>query len=206
VRRKPVEQRRQELIAAATEVIGEVGIQGATTRAIVARAGMPLASFHYAFESREALFAACIDVLIDQDAVLLSQVHITEADVDSATEAALRSFANLVREQWRVQRAHYELSFHAQQHPDLVAVAARYRSQANVLVRRLLGELKPGWPLDAPAVADLVTLVLTVTDGMTSAYIRFQDDAELERAVRIGAAVIVRAIDEAGHQLNATRR
>lgn len=203
MRRKPVEQRRQELISAATEVIGEVGIEGATTRAIVARAGMSLASFHYAFESREALFAACITVLIEQEADVFSDFHVDSVDPDVAAVTALEKFATWTRTRWRLHRAHYDLSFHAQQHPDLVEVVARYRQQATDLVARLLAELRPDWPLDHPAITDLVTLVLMITDGMTAAYIRFQNDAELHRAVRVGAAAIVAAVAQVDREFGA---
>ncbi|MBD0023657.1 TetR family transcriptional regulator [Gordonia pseudamarae] len=53
--RMPVEQRRKALVEAAFEVIAERSAEGATTRTICSHAGMPLASFHYAFESRDDL-------------------------------------------------------------------------------------------------------------------------------------------------------
>lgn len=56
--RIPVEERREALIDAAFRVIGEQGLSRASTRAIVAEAGMSLASFHYAFESRDQLLEA----------------------------------------------------------------------------------------------------------------------------------------------------
>ena len=48
--RTPVDVRRRELIAAALRVVASRGLHEASTRAIVAEAGMSLASFHYAFE------------------------------------------------------------------------------------------------------------------------------------------------------------
>ncbi len=53
--RMPVEDRRKALVEAAFEVIAEHGVENATTRSICSHAGMPLASFHYAFESRDDL-------------------------------------------------------------------------------------------------------------------------------------------------------
>ena len=47
--------RRGEIVQAALRVIADQGMQGATTRAIVAEANMPLASFHYAFASRDEM-------------------------------------------------------------------------------------------------------------------------------------------------------
>ena len=51
--RIPAAQRRDALIGAALQVVADRGVAAATTRAIVAEAGMSLASFHYAFESRD---------------------------------------------------------------------------------------------------------------------------------------------------------
>ncbi len=53
--RMPVEDRRKAPVEAAFEVIAEHGVENATTRSICSHAGMPLASFHYAFESRDDL-------------------------------------------------------------------------------------------------------------------------------------------------------
>jgi AcrR family transcriptional regulator len=59
--RMSVEERREALIEAAYRVIADHGVEGATTRRVCAQAKMPLASFHYAFESRMALLTAVID-------------------------------------------------------------------------------------------------------------------------------------------------
>ena len=45
--------RREALIEAALRVMERDGLTAGTTRAIVAEAGMSLASFHYAFSSRD---------------------------------------------------------------------------------------------------------------------------------------------------------
>ena len=57
--RLAVAERREALIEAALRVTEREGLAGGTTRAIVAEAGMSLASFHYAFSSREEL-PACL--------------------------------------------------------------------------------------------------------------------------------------------------
>ena len=60
VTRIPAAERRSALIEAALRVVARNGLAQATTRAIVAEAGMSLASFHYVFDSRDEL----IDELI----------------------------------------------------------------------------------------------------------------------------------------------
>lgn len=70
--RMPVEVRRTALIEAALRVAASRGLHETTTRAIVAEAGMTLASFHYAFESRDELIDRLIlDVLAGEEKTVL---------------------------------------------------------------------------------------------------------------------------------------
>lgn len=55
-----METRRDLLVQAAFRVIAEHGVEAATTRRISAAASMSLASFHYAFESRDELLAELV--------------------------------------------------------------------------------------------------------------------------------------------------
>ncbi|MEU6192289.1 TetR/AcrR family transcriptional regulator [Streptomyces sp. NPDC047061] len=53
----PADERRIQLIQAASRVISRQGVNGATTRAITTEAGAPQAILHYAFGTKDALFA-----------------------------------------------------------------------------------------------------------------------------------------------------
>lgn len=59
------EQARQQLIAAAIEMFGEYGIQGATTRDIAQRAGHNIAAITYYFHSKEGLYLAVAQWIAD---------------------------------------------------------------------------------------------------------------------------------------------
>ncbi|CAI2441276.1 transcriptional regulator CecR [Serratia liquefaciens] len=59
------EQARQQLIAAAIEMFGEYGIQGATTRDIAQRAGHNIAAITYYFNSKEGLYLAVAQWIAD---------------------------------------------------------------------------------------------------------------------------------------------
>lgn len=58
--------RRQDFVEAAVKVIAEHGAAGATTRRIAAAAGSPLASLHYVFHTKDDLFLAVFDSLLEQ--------------------------------------------------------------------------------------------------------------------------------------------
>ena len=70
--RIPASERRAALVEAALRVVSRNGIAQATTRAIVAEAGMSLASFHYAFDSRDELIDELITTVVarEQQAVI----------------------------------------------------------------------------------------------------------------------------------------
>src|SRR5687767_6056215 len=55
--------RRAELLQAALRVMSRDGVAAGTTRAIVAEAGMPLATFHYCFRSRNELLRELITLV-----------------------------------------------------------------------------------------------------------------------------------------------
>lgn len=61
--RIPAAERRADLVAAAVRVIAAHGVDGATTRRIAEAANAPLATLHYCFATKEALFAAVFEYL-----------------------------------------------------------------------------------------------------------------------------------------------
>lgn len=56
---------RRQLIAAAVEMFGEYGLQGATTRDIAQRAGQNIAAITYYFNSKEGLYLAVAQWIAD---------------------------------------------------------------------------------------------------------------------------------------------
>ncbi len=59
------EQARQQLLAAAIELFGELGVKGATTRDIALRAGQNIAAITYYFGSKEGLYQAVAQWIAD---------------------------------------------------------------------------------------------------------------------------------------------
>ncbi|OVZ94829.1 transcriptional regulator [Yersinia frederiksenii] len=59
------EQARQQLIQAATELFGEQGLKGATTREIAQRADQNIAAITYYFNSKEGLYLAVAQQITD---------------------------------------------------------------------------------------------------------------------------------------------
>lgn len=59
-------ERTERILAAAEQVFAETGFAGATTAAVAVRAGVPKATVHYYFATKEDLYRAVIDRVIVQ--------------------------------------------------------------------------------------------------------------------------------------------
>lgn len=59
-------ERTERILAAAEQVFAETGFAGATTAAVALRAGVPKATVHYYFATKEDLYRAVIDRVIVQ--------------------------------------------------------------------------------------------------------------------------------------------
>ncbi|MHB9798743.1 TetR/AcrR family transcriptional regulator [Pseudomonas sp. MT3] len=80
------EERRQDFIEATIKVIAEHGIANATTRRIAAAADSPLASLHYVFHTKEDLFYAVYESLINLPQQSLGQAPAGATPAESVGE------------------------------------------------------------------------------------------------------------------------
>jgi AcrR family transcriptional regulator len=83
---------RAALLAAAREVFGEQGYQGATVRAIAARAGVDAAMVNHWFGGKQGLFSAILELPFDPS-ILIDRV--TAGSVDTIAERVLHTFITL---------------------------------------------------------------------------------------------------------------
>lgn len=185
-------QRRAALVEAAIEVIAESGIAGATTRAVTDRAGMPLASFHYVFVSREALFEACLDQVISWEAEVFAAFEFTDGDIVARTHQVLHHLATMIREQPGIQLSLYHLLFHAQRRPEMAWVVDQYQTRTRELIGAMVTDAFASTPgrLSPSQLDRVVSLAVAVTAGMTTGYLRDRDAAELDRIVEVTALSI----------------
>lgn len=78
---------RERILAAAATEFEEHGYDGATTRAIAARAGVDAAAIHHHFGTKSDLFAAVIDIPIRPDRAL---PEILDGPIDKVGERIVR--------------------------------------------------------------------------------------------------------------------
>ncbi|MFT4125983.1 MAG: TetR family transcriptional regulator [Gordonia sp. (in: high G+C Gram-positive bacteria)] len=121
-------ERRSALVEAAYRVIADHGVEGATTRRICAFADMPLASFHYAFESRTALLRAVMDTAVPSDINAMLETVSAEpgpggragiALMEATMRTQLDAFSALLTADPGRLQATVALGIYAHNHPEL---------------------------------------------------------------------------------------
>jgi TetR/AcrR family transcriptional regulator, regulator of biofilm formation and stress response len=115
-------QRRDALLAAAVQVVGERGVAGTTHRAVTERAKVPLATVSYYFSSIDELIAEALTVFVKQRAEEMALPK------DRAAEAAPADVAEWYAEQvMNLEKgkrlAFYEVLLNAARTPELQEAA-----------------------------------------------------------------------------------
>lgn len=181
-------QRRVELVSAATRVINRQGVHAATTRAIVAEADMPLASFHYVFHSRNELIRELIASVVDRERQVALQTVQPGRDIRTTVRAALQAYFDLVAADPPREQAMFELTQYAlrtEGFGDLPpAQYESYRRAAGDLLRAGAASAGISWRLPVDEVA---RLVVTFTDGLTLGWLADRDDAAAGRIMDVAA-------------------
>ena len=189
--------RRAALIDAAVRVIARSGLAAATTRAIVAEAGMPLGSFHYAFDSRDDLLAAVIDTVTGQEhdaavAALPGDGSSSDSLADTLRHGLDRYLDLLVADPQREQ-ALLELSLYAlRQNPPTSQPSDQYRAYYRAAEHSLdLAATACGREWSVP-LARAARLLVTLTDGITSTWLADRDTDAARESVVFAAEALAR--------------
>ncbi|MGJ0117808.1 TetR/AcrR family transcriptional regulator [Williamsia sp. MIQD14] len=205
----PVDQRRDRLVEAAFRVVADHGVDAATTRRICAEAGMSLASFHYAFDSRAALLEALVVAgLSSEDSAVHAVLATTDGaqDTDSAdrpvVEELLRGgltgyLDSVVVDPGREQ-AMMALTHYARRTPGLEALAARtYERYYHLATRALTAAAEASGRRWRTPPAELAPVVVAATDGLTAAYLTTGDLVNARRIVDACVTVLLTHLEPA---------
>lgn len=165
-RRRDPEARRREIVAAAAELIVEVGADGITHRMVAARAGVPLGSTTQHFDTLDDLRSAALRALADEVDARLDGVRIALAE-RGTTPAVIADLIGDGLDDARAVKADRAVVTAAVHDP-------RLRELARHLSEQLVGLLEPAYGVDR------ATAAMIFIDGvMWSTQIR---DTTLERA------------------------
>jgi AcrR family transcriptional regulator len=186
--RLTVTERRSALLQAALRVIATRGVAAATTRAIVAEAGMPLASFHYAFRSRDEMMRELISLVVESGSVAVVSALRQDSDIRSAIRDGLQGYLEHVRADPGHEQVMFELMQYALRTDGLEGLAAEqyamyHRSATGILEA---GAESAGVAWSVP-IGDVARRVVTITDGVTLAWLADRNDDAANRVLDIAA-------------------
>ncbi len=144
------EQRRAALLAAATELLAEQGIDGVTLGAVGAAAGIARSSVYQYFDSAPALIAAVVEDVMPRAGAQLAEA-MASADspwgrvdafvvsvLDTATDATHRSLRALEHSQLPPECLARVAELHREQYQPLAAALIQLGAQEPELVMRFV--------------------------------------------------------------------
>lgn len=167
------EQRRQDFVEAAVEVIAAHGVSGATTRRIADAAQAPLATLHYCFHTKEELFVA---VFQKQNEGMAERLEVEEgAGLEKAALEILASSAEWYIDNPRYARAQFDLFLWATRqggdHTELASEIIEWYIQRFVDAFDRAADAD-----DDPTLAlPLANFLLSTLDGVTLEWCAHQD-------------------------------
>lgn len=189
--RIPAPERRAALAAAARTVIARDGLAAASTRAIVAEAGMPLASFHYAVASRDELLRDVVELVVADEGTAAATFLATASTPREAIKLALTGYLDHVKSDPGNEQAMFELTQYALRTSQLADLPAEQYRTYHALAAELLeagaAALHIEWSIPVP---DLARLLVTLTDGLTLVWLADRDDAAAARAIDHAAEAV----------------
>ena len=191
--RIPVADRRTALVQAALRVVARDGVAAATTRRIVAEAGMPLASFHYVFASRDELMGELIEAAVageqrDLDPLLAA---VTDADARAMRDvlrAGLQHYFDGVRADPDREKAMLELTQWALREPGFEPLARRQYARYHQLAAHAAAEAArlTGSSWTRP-IEEVARILVAFTDGLTVGWLVTRDDAAAAATMDVAA-------------------
>lgn len=189
--RIPVADRRTALIQAALRVVARDGVAAATTRRIVAEAGMPLASFHYVFASRDALMAELIEAAVESEQRDFAPTFVGDVGalgMRDAIRAGLQRYLDGVRADPDREKAMFELTQWALREPGFASLArrqyARYHEVAALAAQEVARLTGSEW---RRPLAEVARILVAFTDGLTIAWLVTRDDAAASAMMDVAA-------------------
>ena len=178
--------RRQDFVEAAVKVIAEHGAAGATTRRIAAEAGSPLATQNYEFHTKDDLFLAVFDSLLEQT------MGPAPDEVRTLPLGELAAWQLRVGMQWLVRhpayaRAQAELFYWAMNNNRQLAVEPYKLSLRNALA--ILAEAT-GDRFERSLLERVARLNLVLVDGLLTAWFAFDDLERLQADIDAACAAV----------------
>ncbi|MFJ4371320.1 TetR/AcrR family transcriptional regulator [Pseudomonas japonica] len=174
--RMGAELRRQDFIEATVKVIAEHGVANATTRRIAAAADSPLASLHYVFHTKDELFYAVYESLINMPQESLQHAPKGTTAAESVAEM-LRQLVNWFTDHPELATTQFELFFwNLRNNPEMAAKIYTVSVQAT---EQAIAKVA-GAQLDPVQLTTVSRLLINLFDGLLLAWSAHGDHERLE--------------------------
>lgn len=143
---------------------------------------MPLASFHYAFHSRDEMIRDLIAFVVEDERLAILGSLRPGADIRTSIRSGIQAYFDLVVLEPGREQAMFELLHYALRTPELADLPRlQYGSYHRVVTEILVtGGVQSGVEWSIP-VDDLGRLAVALTDGLTLAWLADRDLAAAER-------------------------
>ncbi|HWF56251.1 MAG TPA: TetR family transcriptional regulator [Solirubrobacteraceae bacterium] len=176
--------RRQQLIEAAFRVMARDGVAAATTRAIAAEAGAPLATFHYAFRSKEELLRELTPAIVDRMLNAATNAITPGHDLKESLRNSFRSMWAVSEATISEQHVLYELTQYALRNPGLEDLAhwqyQRYAETARQYLQAAGDAADVHW---TPSLAVASRIVVSFLDGLALGWLVDRNSGEARAAI-----------------------
>ena len=183
-----VDERRELLVEAAIRVMTRDGVAKATTRSIVAEAGMALAAFHYSFRSKQELLENVIETITGHTLNLAVEALGAEGTAEEKVRSALEMYWRHLIANPGEHRVTYELTQYALRQPGLATVAKRQYEAYIAAATQLIASLDVDWTAPVPVVA---RYLISVMDGLTLLWLNEGDDDTARAALELAGDHLV---------------
>lgn len=177
-------ERRQQLIEAAFRVMARDGVAAATTRAIAAEAGAPLASFHYCFRSKEELLRELTPALVGR--MLEGAVAEIQAakDIRNTLRKSLHGMWSVTEAAPSEQHVLYELTQYVLRDPGLEDLARwqyqRYFQTGQDYLQAISDAAGIEWIVPLPVAS---RMLVSFIDGMALGWVVDRNSGEARAAL-----------------------
>lgn len=185
--RMPLEERRRLLLEAAKRVIARGGLMAATTRAIAAEAEMPLASFHYVFESQAEMMRQLFASMSEDEAQMMAEVDTSK---DGSARALIHRYLDIVVAEGGYHLGAAEFRSHALRTPSMRPLVAE-RAQRT---RELIDENLSRWEAVNGTVVvrrdAFIDTVQVFMNGLVTQYLELGDEQRVRDLIDTVAPII----------------
>ena len=192
--RLPSAERRVQLVDAAIRVMTRDGIGKATTRAIVAEAGVSLSVFHYCFDSKQALLEAVVETIMEHSVSPMTSIGdvASKRTLPEAVRASLQSYWDHVVANPAEHLLTYELTQYALHTPGFEQVAKRQYREYLKASQRLVDEMQREYAVETIGQSAVLARYLAVViDGLTLSYLVLGDRKTADGVLESVAAHVV---------------